>query len=130
LPPLRCRTDDLPTITSGLLRGIAPQRKVRLSPEAARLIARYSWPRNVTQLREALVHALRRRPVGEIQEHDLPSYCQTVSRHVLTPLESAERDAIVTALRDSQGNRVVAAAHLGMSRSSLYRKLKIYGITA
>ncbi len=129
LPPLRCRTDDLPAITSGLLRGIAPERKVRMSPGATRLIARYSWPRNVTQLREALVHALRRRPVGEIQEHDLPSYCQTVSRHALTPLETAERDAIVAALRDSDGNRVAAAAHLGMSRSSLYRKLKIYGIT-
>lgn len=130
LPPLRCRTDDLPAITSALLRSIAPQRKVRLSPEAQRLIARYSWPRNVAQLREALVHALRRRPVGEIQEHDLPGYCQTVSRHALTPLEIAERDAIVAALQDSNGNRVAAAANLGMSRSSLYRKLKTYGITA
>ncbi|TGD90812.1 GAF domain-containing protein [Mycolicibacterium sp. CH28] len=130
LPPLRCRTDDLPAITAGLLRNLAPQRRVRLSPEAHRLIARYSWPRNIAQLREALVHALRRRPVGEIQEHDLPGYCQTVSRHALTPLETAERDAIVAALQDSKGNRVVAAAHLGMSRSSLYRKLKTYGITA
>lgn len=129
LPPLRCRTDDLPAITAALLRDIAPQRRVRLSPEAHRLIARYSWPRNVAQLREALVHALRRRPVGEIQEHDLPGYCQTVSRHTLTPLETVERDAIVAALGDSNGNRVAAAARLGMSRSSLYRKLKIYGIT-
>ncbi|MBI5734991.1 MAG: GAF domain-containing protein [Mycolicibacterium neoaurum] len=130
IPPLRCRTDDLTALTAALLRGIAPARKVRLSPEAQRLIARYSWPRNITQLREALVHAVRRRPVGEIQESDLPGYCQTASRHALTPLESAERDAIVTALRDTGGNRVAAAAHLGMSRSSLYRKVKAYGITA
>ncbi|MCX2932673.1 GAF domain-containing protein [Mycobacterium sp. CVI_P3] len=130
VPPLRCRTDDLPAITATLLKGIAPDRKVRISPEAQRLINRYSWPRNISQLREALVHALRRRPVGEIQDADLPGYCQTVSRHSLTPIEAAERDAIVAALREAGGNRVSAAAHLGMSRSSLYRKLKTYGITA
>ncbi|OBF11276.1 helix-turn-helix domain-containing protein [Mycobacterium sp. ACS4331] len=130
VPPLRCRTDDLVVLTTALLRGIAPARKVRLSPEAQRLIARYSWPRNITQLREALVYAVRRRPVGEIQESDLPGYCQTASRHALTPLEAAERDAIVAALRDAGGNRVAAAAHLGMARSSLYRKIKAYGITA
>ncbi len=130
IPPLRCRTDDLPGLTAALLCGIAPERKVRLSPEAQRLIARYSWPRNISQLREALVHALRRRPVGEIQESDLPGYCQTAPRHALTPLEAVERDAIVAALRDTGGNRVAAAAHLGMSRSSLYRKVKTYGIVS
>jgi sigma-54 dependent transcriptional regulator, acetoin dehydrogenase operon transcriptional activator AcoR len=129
VPPLRCRTDDLPAITTALLRGIAPGRKVRLSPNAQRLISRYSWPRNISQLREALVHAVRRRPVGEIQDSDLPGYCQTVSRHALTPLETAERDAIVAALQEANGNRMAAATHLGMSRSSLYRKLKTYGIT-
>ncbi|MEH1017306.1 helix-turn-helix domain-containing protein [Micromonospora sp. CPCC 206060] len=130
VPPLRCRTDDLATITTSVLREIAPNRKVRLSPDAERIIARYSWPRNVSQLREALEHALRRRPVGEIQAQDLPAYCQTTSRHVLTPLETAERDTIVAALQETDGNRVLAAARLGMSRSSLYRKLKVYGITA
>ncbi|WP_462187178.1 MULTISPECIES: sigma-54-dependent Fis family transcriptional regulator [unclassified Frankia] len=130
VPPLRCRTDDLSTITSSVLRGIAPNRKVRLSPAAERIIARYSWPRNVSQLREALEHALRRRPVGEIQAQDLPAYCQTTSRHVLTPLEAAERDTIVAALQETEGNRMLAAARLGMSRSGLYRKLKAYGITA
>jgi transcriptional regulator of acetoin/glycerol metabolism len=44
-------------------------------------------------------------------------------------LETAERDAIVAALQGANGNRVAAATHLGMSRSSLYRKLKTYGIT-
>ncbi|WP_445271091.1 helix-turn-helix domain-containing protein, partial [Streptomyces sp. DSM 41634] len=119
LPPLHCRTDDLPALTAALLRGIAPERHVRMSPEAMRLIARYSWPRNISQLREALVHAVRRRPVGEIQATDLPGYCQTVARHTLTPLEGAERDVIVAALQESGGNRMAAATHLGMSRSSL-----------
>lgn len=128
LPPLRCRTEDLPFIIALLLRELAPGRKVRLGPEAERIVARYSWPRNVSQLREALQHALRLRPVGEIQAQDLPAYCSTASRHVLTRLEAAERDAIVAALQETDGNRLLAAAQLGMARSSLYRKLKAYGI--
>ncbi|MDQ6523756.1 helix-turn-helix domain-containing protein [Nocardioides sp. LHD-245] len=130
VPPLRCRTEDLAGIIDSLLRALAPHRRVRLSPEAQRLVARYSWPRNVAQLAEALEQALRRRPVGEIQTDDLPAYCQTATRHRLTPLETAERDAIVVALREHQGNRVAAAAHLGMARSSLYRKIKSYDIRA
>jgi transcriptional regulator of acetoin/glycerol metabolism len=129
-PALRFRTDDLGAITSRLLQELAPARRVRLSPGAERTIARYSWPRNVTQLREALQHALRTRPVGEIQDQDLPAYCHTASRRLLSPLATAERDAIVAALREHHGNRVVAASHLGMSRSSLYRKLRTYNITA
>ena len=129
IPPLRCRTEDLRLIITRLLQEVAPNRRVRLSPEAERTIARYSWPRNVSQLREALVHALRVRPVGEIQQQDLPGYCHTVSRKSLTPLEVAERDAIIDALTEHGGNRVAAAQHVGMSRSSLYRKIKAYGIT-
>lgn len=129
VPPLRCRTDDLPAITTALLHGIVPEREVRLSRSAQRLISRYSWPRNLTQLREALVYALRQRPVGEIQEGDLPGFCRTASRRTLTQLEVIERDAIISALRDTKGNRVAAANLLGISRSSLYRKLRTYGIT-
>jgi transcriptional regulator of acetoin/glycerol metabolism len=130
IPPLRCRTEDLGHVVAGIVREVAPSRRVRLSPEAERTIARYSWPRNVLQLREALAHALRMRPVGEIQQRDLPSYCYTNSRKSLTPLETAERDAIIAALKEHEGNRVAAAQHVGMSRSSLYRKIKAYGITA
>ncbi|WP_416985218.1 sigma-54-dependent Fis family transcriptional regulator [Streptomyces sp. T028] len=130
IPPLRCRTEDLTFVANRVLEDIAPGRRVRLSPGALRTISRYTWPRNVSQLREALTHALRARPVGEIQDQDLPSYCLTRSHKNLTRIEAAERDAIVAALRDKGGNRVAAAAYLGMSRSSLYRKLRSYGITA
>ncbi len=130
VPPLRCRTEDLRLVINRVAQDIAPHRRVRLSPEAMRTVARYSWPRNVSQLREALTHALRMRPVGEIQDQDLPSYCHTTSRKTLTLLEGVERDAIVAALRECDGNRVAAAQRVGMSRSSLYRKIKAYGITA
>jgi transcriptional regulator of acetoin/glycerol metabolism len=47
----------------------------------------------------------------------------------LTGIEQAERDAIIAALKDAGGNRLQAAKALGLARSSLYRKLKQFGIT-
>jgi len=128
LPPIRFRGDDLTTLTARILSELAPDRLVTLRPDAARLVARYSWPRNVSQLREALVSALRRRPVGELEPDDLPGYCHTASSRTLTPLEVTERDAIVRALAQVGDNRVRAATELGLSRSSLYRKLEKYAI--
>ncbi|MCZ2826262.1 MULTISPECIES: sigma-54-dependent Fis family transcriptional regulator [unclassified Modestobacter] len=130
LPPLRHRTDDLPQVVERLLTELAPDRGVRLHPAASRLIERHPWPGNLVQLREALAAALQRRPVGELRPDDLPAWCRTGgSSRTLTPLESAEREAIVTVLQECRGNRVHAAASLGMARSSLYRKIKSYAIT-
>lgn len=129
IPPLRWRTEDLDVIFDQLTAELAPGRRVTLSAAARRTLARHPWPGNLTQLREALTEALRTRPVGEISDQDLPSFLHSASTRTLTVLEAAERDTIVTALRDLGGNRAAAAKHLGMSRSSLYRKLRAYGIT-
>ncbi len=129
LPPLRHRVEDLPGLVERVLAELAPGRRVRLSPAAARLVARYPWPGNLTELREALAAALRRRPVGEIAAEDLPAACRTAGTRTLSPIERAERDAIVAALQECGGNRLRAADSLGLARSSLYRKLKSYAIT-
>ena len=129
VPPLRHRTEDLPMLVARILDVAAPRRAVKVSAGAMRVIARYSWPRNLRQVEEALGSALLRRPVGEIQPEDLPGYCHQASRRKLSQMEQAERDAIVKALHDADGNRVQAAALLGIARSSLYRKLKAFGIT-
>jgi transcriptional regulator of acetoin/glycerol metabolism len=129
VPPLRNRTCDVPALADALLAELAAGRDVRLSPEALRLVARYDWPGNVRQLGDALAHALRRRPVGRIEAADLPEFCQSAPRGSLRPVDQAERDAIVNALRDAGGNRVAAAAALGLARSTLYRKIRQYGIT-
>jgi transcriptional regulator of acetoin/glycerol metabolism len=93
-----------------------------------RVICGYSWPGNIRQLEEALRAAVGRRPVGELQPEDLPGYCHQSARRQLSGLEALERDAIVRALHDADGNRVQAAAALGIARSSLYRKLRSFGI--
>jgi transcriptional regulator of acetoin/glycerol metabolism len=128
VPPLRHRTEDFAIIVPRVLAKLSPRRDRKLSPAAMRVIARYSWPRNIAQLEEALRAALSKRPVGDIQPEDLPGYCHNSSRRQLSGLESIERDAIVKALHDARGNRVQAAQTLGIARSSLYRKLRSYGI--
>jgi transcriptional regulator of acetoin/glycerol metabolism len=128
VPPLRHRSEDIPTVVDQVLGKVAPGRRVRIGPAAMRVISRYSWPRNITQLEEAITAALQRRPVGDLQPEDLPGYCHDSARRQLTGMEALERDAIVKALRDADGNRVHAATTLGIARSSLYRKLKSYGI--
>jgi DNA-binding NtrC family response regulator len=60
-----------------------------------------------------------RRPGGE---------CWTVSRRLLGPLESIQRDAIVQSLLDYHGSKVKTAESLGMSRAAIYRKIHQYGI--
>jgi transcriptional regulator of acetoin/glycerol metabolism len=71
---------------------------------------------------------VQRRRVGSIRPADLPPECWTVSRRLLSPLESMERDAIVESLLDYKGNKVKAAESLGMSRATIYRKIHEYGI--
>jgi transcriptional regulator of acetoin/glycerol metabolism len=75
-------------------------------------------------LRKVVQH----RRTGTIQPDDLPPECHTVSRRLLSPLESLERDAIVQSLRDADGNKVKAAKSLGVSRATIYRKIHEYGI--
>lgn len=129
VPPLRNRGADLTDLAAELLADLAPHRDVRLSREALRLLGRYRWPGNVRQLADAIGAALARRPVGAIEARDLPAFCQSAPRSALRPVDEIERDAVVAALRDAGGNRVAAAAALGFARSTLYRKIRQYGIT-
>jgi len=119
----------MPAIVTQVLVAVAGCRGIRISPAALRVISRFGWPRNVAQLEEALRSALLRRPVGELQPEDLPGYCHDAARRQLAGMEAIERDAIVRALHEAAGNRVQAAAALGIARSSLYRKLRYFGIT-
>jgi transcriptional regulator of acetoin/glycerol metabolism len=130
VPPLRNRSGDLPSLITSVLADLAPGRDARLSAEALRTLARHPWPGNVAELRDALDTALRRRPVGVVEVGDLPASCQSAPRGALRPVDQAERDAIVVALRESEGNRAAAAAALGVARSTLYRKIAQYRITA
>jgi transcriptional regulator of acetoin/glycerol metabolism len=75
-----------------------------------------------------LKQVVQRRRAGVILPQDLPPECWTVSRRVLSPLESMERDEIVRSLLDHDGNKIRAARALGMSRATIYRRIHDYGI--
>lgn len=128
VPALRHRIEDLDQLVPLLLGRLAPRRPVRCAPDAMRALLGYVWPGNVAQLQMVLHEALTRRPAGDIRGDDLPAECFTSCQRILMPMEALERDAIIAALHHAGGNRLQAAADLGIARSSLYRKIHSYGI--
>jgi transcriptional regulator of acetoin/glycerol metabolism len=72
---------------------------------------------------------VKRRHSGVIETSDLPPEARTAGHRVLTPIEALERDAIVQALLDNAQRPAAAARALGMSRATIYRKFRHYGIS-
>jgi sigma-54 dependent transcriptional regulator, acetoin dehydrogenase operon transcriptional activator AcoR len=128
VPPLRHHAEDVHELVQFFLTKLSPEGRLVCSPEAMQLLVRSSWPGNIEQLDNVLKKVIAHRRAGSIQPHDLPPECRTVSRRLLNPLESMERDAIVQSLLDAAGNKVKAANSLGMSRATIYRKIHEYGI--
>lgn len=128
VPPLRHHVDDIRELVPFLLLGLSHNARLDCAPAAMQLMLRAKWPGNVEQLRRALSKVVQRRRSGTVQPEDLPPEVRTMTRRVLTPLESMERDAIVRSLLDAEGNKTNAAQSLGMSRATIYRKIRGYGI--
>jgi transcriptional regulator of acetoin/glycerol metabolism len=128
VPPLRHHSEDLRELVPFFLGKLSQQGRVRCSSAAMQLLLRHPWPGNTAQLWEVLKRVVQHCRAGSIQPQDLPPECWTVSRRVLSTLESIERDAIVQSLLDNEGNKIQAAQALGMSRATIYRRIREYGI--
>jgi transcriptional regulator of acetoin/glycerol metabolism len=128
LPPLRHHIEDLHELVPFFLARLNPHGPPACSPEAMHLLLRSNWPGNTEQLWQVLRRVARHRRAGIIHPGDLPPECWSVSRRLLNPLESLERDAIVQSLLDHHGNKTKGAGSLGMSRATIYRKIHEYGI--
>jgi sigma-54 dependent transcriptional regulator, acetoin dehydrogenase operon transcriptional activator AcoR len=128
LPPLRHHIEDLHALVPFFLARLNPHCPPTCSPEAMHLLLRSNWPGNTEQLWQVLRQVAQRRRTGTIHPRDLPPECWSVSRRLLSPLESIERDAIVQTLLDHHGNKAKGAGSLGMSRATIYRKIHEYGI--
>jgi len=128
VPPLRHHIDDLRELVPFLIARLTRGASLRCSPEAMRVLMRNRWPGNTEQLYQVIRKVVAHRRTGVITPADLPPEVQATSRRVLTPLESIECDAIIACLRGAEGNRAEAARHLGMSRATIYRKIREYGI--
>lgn len=136
IPPLRERPEDIPVIVRHFLaqhRLRNPSAVTGISAEAVRRLTAYPWPGNVRELRNAIDYALVLCPGGEIQPEHLPAKitsaaCPCPPRDEGSPL--AERERILRAMRQTGGNRTAAARLLGISRVTLWKRLKRLALDA
>jgi transcriptional regulator of acetoin/glycerol metabolism len=124
IPPLRDRLRDVPALVAALA---SPRR---VASEAVQLLMRLSWPGNVRQLGAVVQQMLAAAPPGTTAGiADIPAAVRRATpRRTLTRFERAEVHAILDTLAETGGNKKDAAALLGISRSTLYRKLQSAGI--
>ncbi len=138
LPPLRERAEDIPLLVGHFVTAFSEQTGKKIggaSQETMDIMVDYSWPGNVRQLENAIEHAFIHCTGGLIQPHHLPEELQQPHRWVIErasaaqrPLESLEKELILTALERTSWRRSEAARVLGISRSSLWRKMRKHGI--
>ncbi len=139
LPPLRERAEDIPMLAQAFLREFAREvgKEVKdFTAEALEALIHYSWPGNVRELRTAMEHAVVLCRGDRITLRDLPpstragAVASGAPQRLLTQnditVKEAEKELIVRALKEANGNRTQAAKKLGMSRRTLHRKLHLY----
>jgi DNA-binding NtrC family response regulator len=136
LPALEERQEDIPLLVRHFLSGFNERnaRQVTLNEEATRLLMRMSWPGNVRELENLIERAAILSTTGEISAEDIEraSGAGALSRAKVvepaTTLKEVERQQIMRALREAQGNRSLAARKLGIERKTLYKKAQRLGI--
>jgi transcriptional regulator of acetoin/glycerol metabolism len=130
LAALRQRRAEIPLLIKNVLNEMGAPLQLRFTPAALEALARHEWPGNFRELYSVVGGIRERRRVGDVTVADLPESYQNPPRRRLSPIEQAERDAIANALRLSGGNKKAAAQQLGISRTTLYKALRSYGLAA
>lgn len=128
LTPLRQQPTEIPALVRAMLQSLGVQ--TRFTPAALEALAGQRWTGNLRELRTVVKAVSERRPVGDATVDDLPEHYRRRITRRLTLLEEAERAAIVDALHVSNANKKAAAERLGISRTTLYRAIRSYGIIA
>ncbi|HLE24661.1 MAG TPA: sigma-54 dependent transcriptional regulator [Thermodesulfobacteriota bacterium] len=137
LPPLRERREDIPLLTEYFIRKFNDRysRSIKgVSEGVFTSLYRYHFPGNIRELENLIEGIIAISPPEKetITEKDLKAHLVWQEtkplEHTLLSLEKLERFALEQALRESQGNKSKASEILGISRDTLYRKLKQFGI--
>ncbi len=132
VPPLADRVEDIPLLASHYLKVYA--RKYHkavtgITPGAVEKLKRYPWPGNIRELQHAIERAVIMTDNDMLQESDfLFNRPQNISAAETLNLDEVEKSAIVKALNLYGGNISKAAAELGLTRASLYRRMEKYGL--
>jgi two-component system, NtrC family, response regulator AtoC len=136
LPPLRERAADIPLLAQNFLREFAKENGKTVNDftaDAFEALMNFSWPGNVRELRTAIEHAVVLCRGEKISARDLPPSVRGIRqgekqlslRNDLT-VKEAEKQLVMRALKDTDGNRTLAAKKIGMSRRTFHRKLHAY----
>jgi DNA-binding NtrC family response regulator len=133
VPPLRDRGDDVVLLAEAFLARSAQalgRHGTSFDPDALTILRRYHWPGNVRQLANEIERALLFADDAQVDLDDLRQRIYETGGGPESPssMRAAERAAIERAVEASGGNVVAAARALGLSRATLYRKLKLYGL--
>lgn len=136
IPPLRERKSDIPLLVQAFLDKFSDSAKPAplLAEDAMARLTAYDWPGNVRELENAIERAVALGSGPILHSADLPTnlqYGMSSAKQLPTtdevvPLEEMERRAILRALREAAGDKLMAARMLGIGKTTLYRKLKQY----
>ena len=142
VPSLRERRSDIPMLAHWFLERFAPGRTVQITNAAMKSLLQYDWPGNVRELENCVERAVA---LGDQQRFDLcdlppaiasaspsaePVVAGAMPMLSSTDLEDIERATIERVFQQVKGDKVLAGKMLGISRATLYRKLKRYNIGA
>ncbi len=135
LPPLRERTGDIPVLADhfmGIYKKKYKKNVNRISNEAMNKLNQYHWPGNVRELQHAIERALIMSDSNTLQADDFILSSQPKKSDELEiqtyNLDEIEKNVIMKVMKQNRGNISQAAAELGLTRTSLYRRMEKYGL--
>jgi DNA-binding NtrC family response regulator len=149
LPPLRERKEDIPLLAAHFLERNSREmgRNFRLSAETLAFLVEYAWPGNVRELSNAIDRACNLSSGEVIEMAEMTTVIQDAWMHArvaqqkpaqeiidaaprVMTLAEREKEAILTTLEQVHGDKLLAARLLDIGKTTLYRKLKEYGVTS
>jgi PAS domain S-box-containing protein len=136
IPNLAQRREDIPLLVQNFIernKGKGEKNIVGITPEAMERLLIYAWPGNVRELRNAIEYAFVLCPAGDIDVQHLPpkitqisSVCEPIFD--APPVDQRERERLIRILRQTGGNQSEAARLLGVSRVTVWKRVKKYAI--
>jgi two-component system response regulator HydG len=139
IPPLRERKQDIPLLVQYFLERMAQNTGIRrqISDDALKTLVQFDWPGNVRELENCIERACTMSSGPLLHAADLPTIMQdsrrndgakdAASRNVV-PIAELEKQAILGTIDRLNGDKLLAAKLLGIGKTTLYRKLKEYGV--
>jgi two-component system, NtrC family, response regulator HydG len=142
VPPLRERRDDIPILAQHFLKSFSEKNQKAIkgfTPRVMDRLIKYSWPGNVRELMNVVERGVVLARTEYIDEPDIPfiregqiepaeSALKDITSNI--PLDEIERSTILNTLESAKGNKSEAARRLGITRRTLHKKLKKYGVMA